>query len=466
MSKAGGGPFLQRLSHLVPGDAMRISRHARRAYGAGYFGHNDAEKPLAIVLPENTEQVQAVIRHCKDHGVPVIPRGAGTNLVGAAIPVHESVMIATTRMKRVLEFDPVAGAIRVEAGVTNLAVSAYVRSAGWRYAPDPSSRRTCTIGGNIATNSSGASCLKYGMTANNVAGLTVVLPDGERVETGNGGYEVTGADIAGILCGSEGQMGLVTEALLRLVPRARQVCSIMLSYADPRDGLSAASDILRLGIVPARFDYVDAATIRLCENYVPSGYPANARAILLLDIEGLPLELVDLQGQICEAAGSFCEMHVEREHEARAELWAGRMKIYGAAAARGRHVALDGAVPLSKFPDILETIDRETANRSMTAATALPIGDGTVHAFLFENSDHPESSAITDQCATAIRLACIELGGSLSSEYGIGIRTQDLLTHQYSRVDLAVQQRCIDAVQAGALFNPGKVFPSLSGAAE
>lgn len=437
---------------------MRVSDKARKAW-ASSFRSTDPEGLLAVALPECTEQLQSVVHYCLEHDIPAFPRGAGTNLVGAINRGGEHVLIATTRMREVLGIDEVSGTVRVQAGVTNRAVSEHARPFGWRYAPDPSSQRTCTIGGNIATNSSGASALKYGTTANNLLGLTVVLPDGEIITTTN---DDLGISLTGLLCGSEGQMGFVTEALLRLVPLAPETRTILLAFSDCEDGLRAAARILKSGVLPSRFDFLDRECALMCENYTTSGYPDEAGGVLLLDIEGNAEQLDALQARILSISEESSTIRIEVNPNKRARLWAGRMKIYGAAAAKGRHVMLDGAVPLSQAPAILQQIGKVAKHHSVMPCTTLHIGDGTVHTFLHQYAD--ESIALY-RCARDIRLACVSLGGTLSAEYGIGTQHHDLLDQQFSTTDLAVQNRLLAAIQTNRTMGTSNLCPSVLEAA-
>ncbi len=425
----------------------------RRTYAAdGSAGH----APLAIVLPESTEQVQAVMRLCFEAGIPVVPRGAGTNFTGATAPVGDCMMVGTTRMRRILAFDPVGGTVTVEAGVRNLDVSDHVRDAGWFYAPDPSSRRTCTIGGNIGTNSGGAGHLRYGSTANNVTALTAVLADGTRLDVGGTAYEQPGDGIGRLLCGSEGQLALVTEACLRLVPQPPAIWGLMLPFNDMDHALAASAAILRAGVLPRQFDLLDGAAIRLCEAHNPCGYLVDAAALLLVELGGLDEEVQAHAATISAAAGPDVPVRIARSAEKAAALWRGRSTIYGAAARRGAYIALDGAVPLSTFGSALDRIAVEAGAHGVTAATVLHAGDGTVHTFLMHA---PDAVARAQCCANAIRKACVELGGSVSSEYGVGLSKRDLMAAEFDTIDLAAQDRVRLAFAGVGALNPGKVFP-------
>lgn len=446
------------LARLVPARSLITSETGRKPYETDGFPEATG-LPLAVVLPETTSQVQAVVRACFQAGVPVVPRGAGTNLTGGTVPIGDCVMVGTTRMRRILNFDPVNGTIRVEAGGRNQAVSDHVRDAGWFYAPDPSSRRTCTIGGNIATNSGGAACLRHGVTVNNVAGATLVLPDGESVEFGGEGFETEGYDLTGLLCGSEGQLGIVTEAVLRLVPRPEASWSLMLAFDSSARTLEAAHEIFARGILPRQIDFMDVAAVSLCEAFAASGYPTDAGALLLIELEGCARELEAQAETIRAIAPGTAALRIARDPDTAAALWRGRNAIYGAAGRNGAYVSLDCAVPLSAFAAVLGAIAAEAEARAVPAATVLHAGDGTVHTFLFHAIDDRDAAERARACADAIRRACIRLGGSISAEYGIGLQKQSLMAEQFTTDDLAVQQRCIDAFQGDTVFNPGKVFP-------
>ena len=453
--------IVEGLTRLVPTDALITSETGCKAYGSDGF-RVASNTPLAVVLPETTEQVQEVVRYLHETGTAVVPRGAGTNLTGATVPIGECVTISTNRLRRILDFDPVSGTIRVEAGVRNVAISNHVRDSGWFYAPDPSSRRSCTVGGNIATNSGGASCLRYGVTVNSLSALAVILSDGERVELGGEGYEAEDLDLAALVCGSEGQIGIVTEAVLRLVPVPRVTWSMMLAFDDASDSLTTAAAILAAGILPRQLDFLDHTAIRVCEAFFQSGYPRSAKALLLIQLDGLVEELDAQRIRIADLAKRPAHLVTLRDPTLAKTLWRGRETIYGAARRESPYVMLDCAVPLSQLPNVLEVVKRHTSAHGLEAAVALHASDGTLHAFIFHQAERPSSTRAAEACANAIRSACAEVGGTISSEYGVGLQKRSAMAAQFTPEDLAVQQRCITALQRGGALNPGKVFPCQS----
>ena len=325
------------LARQLPPEALALSDVAKRAYerdGLDVAGG----RPLAVVLPECAGQVADIVRECHRRGVPVVPRGAGTCRTGGAMPPEGSVVVSTTRMRRILDLDAVAGTIRVEAGVRNLAVSERARDSGWFYAPDPSSRRTCTIGGNIATNAGGAGALRHGVTVNHLASVTVILPDGEVATLGSAAHDAAGADIAALLCGAEGQLGIVTEATLRLTPRPPATRSLLVACESAGAAVDTALGILRLGIVPLQMDIMDREAVALCEAFSPSGYPDGA--VLLVQIGGIPEELREAIERISNIAAVST---IATASEAEASLWRGQEAYYGAAMRKGPLVTMFSA---------------------------------------------------------------------------------------------------------------------------
>lgn len=427
----------------------------------------DVGEPLAVVLPQTTLQVSQVMKVAQAAGVPVMPRGAGTSRCGGAIPLANCLVISTSRMKSVINFDPLLGHIRVQPGVTNLAISERVRPAGWFYAPDPSSRRTCTIGGNIASNSSGACAVRHGVTSHHLLGLTAVLYDGELVELGERGCSAPSYDLTGFLCGSEGQLALVTEATLRLEPIAEYSETLVAGFASNEAALNCASEILYRRLRPFRLEFMDRKAVALTEGFAPSGYPLEAKATLLVELQGFRAEVqADLQllKDLAHRHGASSLRHGMTADED-VDLWAGRNAIYGAASQFGSFELLDCCVPLSKLNVALDRVEAIASIHTVEHATVAHVGDGTLHTFLLHAGDHGESTHRAVVCGDEIRAACVELGGTISSKYGVGLGRRDLLGIQFSATDLDQQLRTRAAFSPGDWLNPGKVFISSATAA-
>ena len=438
--------LVKELEAVVSSDSLITGDKACSAYSSRAMAET-APNALAVVLAETTAQVQAVLQICQQHKVQVIPRGAGTNLSCAVSPSEKTVIVCTSRMRKLAEFDPVAGTIRVGAGVRNQAVSDHVEAQGWYYAPDPSSRRNCTIGGNVATNSGGSSCLRSGVTVNHIAGLTMVLFNGSIISLSNESYDAPGLGLASLMCGSEGQMGIVTEIVLRLSPRQPSRYGMILGFDNRSVALAAGAVMLSSGVALAQMDYMDPFTVRLCEAATSAGYPDSRGGIILVDVMGSEDILAasnEVLVRIAAQHASYFKVFSTAEEVGR--IWRGRERIYGAVARISHYVATDVAVPLSVLGKMLEAIDSCADKFGVRHASTVHMGDGTVHSFLLYDDQCPESSKSAEGCATAIRKAAIWHGGTATSEYGIGTRHLDLLSEQFSATDLAVQQRCIEAL--------------------
>lgn len=456
---------LEVLARVLPDRGLITSKTGLKPYESDGFQYA-SRAPLAVALPETTEQVQALMRVCHEFGIHVVPRGVGTNLTGATVPVRDCITVATSRMRAIGHFDAVNGTVRVQAGVRNIAVSDHVRKSGWFYAPDPSSRKTCTIGGNIATNSGGGSCLRYGVTANHVVAVNIVLADGGQIETSAAECECEGLDITGLICGSEGQIGIVTEATLRLVPVLPDTLSMMLAFDGIADAFATSEALLAHGIVPGQLDFLDNAAVRMCEAFVPSGYPQSSGGLLLIQLDGLSAEIEAQSKIITELANRPIKIETVRDPEAADALWRGREKVYGAARRKNAYVILDGAVPLSRLPSVLREIYDAAGRAKLDVAIVGHAGDGTIHAFVFHDTGNRSHAQKAEDCADAIRTACARAGGTISSEYGIGLQKRGVMEAQFSLTDIDVQRRCVAALQRGRSLNPGKVFPGGRLAAE
>jgi len=448
------------LARIVPPRSL-ISTKSLKPYETDGF-HTSANIPLAVVLPETTEQVRQVMKYCHAVDVPVVPRGAGTSIAGGTVPLGESVLIGTSRMRSILDFDALDGHVRVQAGVTNLSVSERVRLFGWFYAPDPSSRRACTIGGNIGTNSGGACCLKHGVTTNNLLGVTIVLHDGEVLDFGGTGFDSPTYNLTGFVCGSEGQLGLVTEAILRLVRVPEHSRTVLLGFPSAVHAIHCASQIVRKGILPAALEFMDKRAVAICENFSHCGYPLDAEAVLIAEVDGSLTDVASELDQIIQVANDDGATTIVRSPDADTDalLWKGRNTIYSAASKVNNYHCLDCSVPLSQFQRALKRIDEIADYYSIDHSTVLHCGDGTVHTFLLYDADDGLAGERVTSCGDDIRVACVHLGGSISAEYGIGLQKQELLQVQYSRQDLMQQMRTRSAFDPDLRLNRGKVFPN------
>jgi glycolate oxidase len=424
--------------------------------------------PLAVVLPTSTEQVAAVMRYCHQQGIRVVPRGAGTSLSGGALPLEDAVVIGLMRLNRILEIDFNDRLAVVEAGVTNLGITKAVEHEGFFYAPDPSSQLACMIGGNVNMNSGGAHCLKYGVTANNLLGLRLVTPEGDIVEVGGAHLDAAGYDWLGLMTGSEGQLGIVTEVTVRIL-RGPEGARAMLAAFKATDIAGAAVDaIIGSGIIPVALEFMDKPCIHACEAFAHAGYPLDAEALLIIEVEGSVAEQDDLLARIREICARFdpISMKVATSAEESMAIWKGRKGAFGAV---GRispdYLCMDGTIPTGELPLVLRRIAEMSEQYGLQVANVFHAGDGNLHPLIMFNANDPESFRKAEAFGADILKLCVEVGGCLTGEHGVGVEKRDLMNVQFHAHELDQQRRIKSAFDPGWLLNPHKVFP-LSVAAE
>jgi glycolate oxidase len=447
------------LRRALPADAVIDAPEPLRAYECDALTAYRCP-PLAVVLPRTTAEVAAALRICHAEGVPVVPRGSGTSLAGGATPTADSVIIGIARMNRVLEVDYDNRLIRVEAGRTNLSVSAAVEGEGFFYAPDPSSQLACAIGGNIGMNAGGAHCLKYGVTTNNLLGVTMVLMDGTVVELGGPFMDAPGLDLLGVVCGSEGQLGIVTEAWLRILPKPEGARPVLLGFASNEAAGACVADIIRAGVLPVAIEFMDRPCIVACEAFAKAGYP-DCEALLIVEVEGSADE-IDMQlGLILQVARKHNPVAVResRSAEESARIWLGRKSAFGAMGQIGDYICLDGTIPVSELPRVLHRIGEISRDYGLAVANVFHAGDGNMHPLILFDANRPGDLEKAEAMGAAILTACVEAGGCLSGEHGVGIEKRDLMTVQFAPDDLEAQMRIKDVFDPSWLLNAGKVFP-------
>ena len=416
--------------------------------------------PLAVVLPSSTEEVAAVLKICHEESVPVIPRGSGTSLAGGALPTADSVIVGVSRMNEVLETDYDNRFIRVQTGRTNLSVTAEVEGRGFFYAPDPSSQLACAIAGNIAMNSGGAHCLKYGVTTNNLMGIRLVTIEGEIMDLGGPYLDAGGLDLMGIVCGSEGQLGIVTEATLRIVPKPEGARPVLFGFSSNEIAGACVADIIRAGILPVAIEFMDRPCIRACEDFVGAGYP-DVEALLIVEVEGAPSE-IDMQlGLIKQVAANHNPETVQESlsDEQSARIWAGRKSAFGAMGRIADYICLDGTIPVSELPRVLEGISKLSETYGLGVANVFHAGDGNLHPLILFDANSEEEVKRCEEMGAEILKLCVEAGGCLTGEHGVGVEKRDLMTCQYSEADLEAQMRIKDVFDPNWLLNPTKIFP-------
>ncbi|WP_440981281.1 FAD-linked oxidase C-terminal domain-containing protein [Shinella sumterensis] len=417
--------------------------------------------PLAVALPETTQQVVAVLKYCHRYGVPVVPRGAGTSLAGGAIPQEDAVVIGLSKMARILEVDFANRTATVQAGVTNLAISDAVSADGYFYAPDPSSQLACTIGGNIGMNSGGAHCLKYGVTTNNLLGVKLVLIDGTIVDLGGKALDAGGLDLLGVVCGGEGQLGIVTEATVRLVARPEGARPVLFGFDSSEEAGACVADVIGAGIIPVAIEFMDKPAIEICEAFAQAGYPMDVEALLIVEVEGSEAEMDAMLASIIEIAGRH-GVKVVKECQSATEaalIWKGRKSAFGATGRIADYICMDGTVPLSQLPHVLRGTAEIVAKHGLRVANVFHAGDGNMHPLILFNANDPDDAARAEAAGNEILKLCVDAGGCLTGEHGVGIEKRDLMRHQYSEADLAQQMAVRAAFDAQWLLNPSKVFP-------
>lgn len=417
--------------------------------------------PLAVVLPKTTEQVAAVMKYCNRYGIPVVARGAGTSLSGGAIPQEDAVVVGLSKMTRILEVDPANRTATVQAGVTNLSISDAVSPEGFFYAPDPSSQLACTIGGNIGMNSGGAHCLKYGVTTNNLLGVRMVLVDGTVIDLGGKHLDSAGYDLLGLVCGSEGQLGLVTEATVRLIAKPEGARPVLFGFDSSDAAGACVADIIGSGIIPVAIEFMDKPAIEICEAFAHAGYPLDVAALLIVEVEGSEAEMEAMLKEIVAIAGRH-GVRTVRESQSATEaalIWKGRKSAFGATGRIADYICMDGTVPLGKLSYVLEKTSEIVERYGLRVANVFHAGDGNMHPLILFNANDPEDAARAEEAGNEILKLCVEAGGCLTGEHGVGIEKRDLMRHQYSDVDLNQQMAVRAAFDSDWLLNPSKVFP-------
>ena len=420
------------------------------------------QPPLAVVLPETTEEVAAILRFCQANEVRVVPRGAGTSLSGGALPLADAVVIGLMRMNRILAIDYADRVATVQAGVTNLAITDAVGRRGFFYAPDPSSQLACMIGGNIAMNSGGAHCLKYGVTANNVLGLTIVTMAGEIVTLGGGHLDAAGYDWLGILIGSEGQLAIVTEVMVRILHAAEGARAMLAAFASNEVAGAAVAAIIGSGVIPVALEFMDKPAIHACEAFAHAGYPLDAEAMLIIEVEGSEAEQDELLARLAAIIRLFdpLSLKVAATAEESAAIWKGRKGAFGAV---GRispdYLCMDGVIPTSELPVVLRQIAAMGRKYGLAVANIFHAGDGNLHPLIMFDANDASSMAKAEEFGAEILKLCVAVGGCLTGEHGVGIEKRDLMPVQFSAADLDQQRRIKSAFDPDWLLNPSKVFP-------
>jgi glycolate oxidase len=452
--------ILRQLKKLAPGATLITDQEGRRTFETDALTAYRC-LPMAVVLPASTEEVSAILRFCHENHIKVVPRGAGTSLCGGALPLEDAIVLCLTRMSKVLSLDLVNRVARVEAGITNTAITEAVAADGFFYAPDPSSQIACTVGGNVATNSGGAHCLKYGVTTNNVLGVRMVLMNGEIVDIGGPSLDAPGYDFLALIVGSEGQLGVVTEVTVRLIKAAEGARPMLLGFDSNETAGACVAAIIAAGIVPVALEFMDRPAIHVCEHFVSAGYPLDVEALLIVEVQGSEDEIDTLLEKIAEIAADYHPLVMRRSQSAEesAKIWKGRKAAFGAIGQLSDYYCMDGVIPLSKLPKALDEIGWICRRYRFDVANIFHAGDGNLHPLILYNANDPLQLERVELCGAEILKLCIELGGCLTGEHGVGIEKRELMRLQYTDADLEQQMRVKAAFDPDWLLNPGKVFP-------
>lgn len=456
------------LREIVPGEGVITEEAERRAYESdGLTAYR--QLPMIVVLPETTEQVSEILKYCNDNNVRVVPRGAGTSLSGGALPLEDGVLLGLGKFNRVLEVDFDNRCATVQPGVTNLGVTQAVQHKGFYYAPDPSSQIACTIGGNIAENSGGVHCLKYGLTTNNVLGLELVMIDGEIIRLGGKHLDSKGYDILGILTGSEGLLGVVTEVTVRILRSPETARALLIGFPSSEQAGQCVSDTIGAGIIPGGMEIMDGPAIQAAEDFVHAGYPVDCQALLIVELDGPETEVDYLIEQVREVAeqNQAQSIRVSENEEERQRFWAGRKAAFPAI---GRispdYYCMDGTIPRHQLPHVLKRMNEMSEHYGLRVANVFHAGDGNLHPLILYDANEPGELEKAEDFGADILKLCVEVGGVLTGEHGVGVEKRDLMGTMFNEDDLNQQQRLKCAFDPQSLLNPGKVFPTLHRCAE
>ena len=456
------------LKTIVPARCVVDSQESMRAFDAdGLSAYR--QLPLAVVLPETVEQIAAVMKWCHQEGIKVVPRGAGTSLSGGALPLADAVLLGLGKFNQILDVDYANRCVVAQPGVTNLAITHAVQADGFYYAPDPSSQIACSVGGNVAENSGGVHCLKYGLTTNNLMGIEMVTMEGEILRLGGKHLDAGDYDLLGVMTGSEGLLGVVSEVTLRILQKPATQRALLVGFDDTSSAGKAVGDVIGAGIIPAGMEMMDGLAINAAEDFAKAGYPRGAAALIIIELDGPEVEVDTLIGRveaIVRAAGAS-SIKISQSEEERNLFWAGRKSAFPAV---GRispdYLCMDGTIPRRRLPDMMVRMASLSQKYGLRVANVFHAGDGNLHPLILFDANQPGELERAEDFGADILRSCVEMGGVLTGEHGVGVEKRDLMTIQFTEEDLKQQQRLKCAFDADHLLNPGKVFPHLHRCAE
>jgi glycolate oxidase len=427
------------------------------------------QSPMLVVLPETTAEVSAILKYANDEGIKIVPRGAGTSLSGGAMPLADGIVLGLAKFNKVLDVDFDNRCAVVQPGVTNLAITKAVEHKGFYYAPDPSSQIACTIGGNVAENSGGVHCLKYGLTTNNILGLEMVLPGGDIIRLGGKHLESDGYDLMGVLTGSEGLLGVVTEVTVRILQKPETARAVLIGFPSSEDAGQCVADVISAGIIPGGMEMMDKPAIHAAEDFVHANYPLDVEALLIVELDGPPAEVDTLTERVRLIAekNKASTLRVSQTEQERLLFWAGRKAAFPAV---GRispdYLCMDGTIPRKTLPQVLRGMEELSQKYKLRVANVFHAGDGNLHPLILFDANVGDELERAEAFGADILRLCVKVGGVLTGEHGVGVEKRDLMPEMFSETDLAVQQRMKCAFDAKGLLNPGKVFPTLHRCAE
>ena len=463
------------LRAIVPGEGVVADENSMRVFESDGLTAYRA-LPFVVVLPETVDQVSRVLRYCSENGIKVVPRGSGTSLSGGALPLADGILLGLgkfllvmSRFNRVLEIDYPNRCAVVQPGVTNLGITTAVQGEGFYYAPDPSSQIACSIGGNVAENSGGVHCLKYGLTSNNVIGVEMVLIDGEIIRLGGKHLESDGYDLLGVITGSEGLLGVVTEVTVRILQKPETARALLVGFPTSEDAGQCVADIISKGIIPGGMEMMDKPAIHAAEDFVHAGYPLDVEALLIVELDGPEAEVDYLIDQVAKIAkrNKSSTLKISESEEERMTFWAGRKAAFPAV---GRispdYYCMDGTIPRKELPKVLARMRELSDHYNLRVANVFHAGDGNLHPLILYDANVPGELEKTEEFGAEILKLCVEVGGVLTGEHGVGVEKRDLMPEMFTEDDMKQQQRVKCAFDPDHLLNPGKVFPQLHRCAE
>jgi glycolate oxidase len=427
------------------------------------------QKPLIVVFPENTEQVSKILKYCSDEKIKVVPRGAGTGLSGGALPLADCVLLSLGKFNKILEIDYKNRCVVTQPGVTNLSITQSVQDNNFYYAPDPSSQIACSIGGNVAENSGGVHSLKYGTTTNNILGAEVVFMDGSICKLGGKTFDSEGYDILGLITGSEGLLCVITEVTVKILKNPESVKAALIGFPTIEDGGKCVSDIISSGIIPAGMEMMDKELIHATDNFVKAGYPRNAEAMLIVELDGTKNDVLELMERVNKIAkkNKASSIKISKNDKERLKFWAGRKAAFPACGDMAPdYYCMDGTIPRGKLAEVLKEIKKLSKKYNLPVANAFHAGDGNLHPLIMYDSNNKNELAKTEKLGAEILKYCVKVGGVLTGEHGVGIEKRELMCEMFNNNDIQQQIKIKKALDINSLLNPGKVYPILRKCAE